>query len=45
MLSWRSWLVLVGWLIIAVGAAQILYGILALVILIQKGSEFSRPRV
>jgi hypothetical protein len=30
---------------IAVGAAQILYGLLAFVILIKKGAEFSRPRV
>jgi len=30
---------------IAIGAAQILYGILAFVILIKKGAEFSRPRV
>jgi hypothetical protein len=30
---------------VALGATQILYGILALVILIQKGAEFSRPQV
>jgi hypothetical protein len=30
---------------LALGVAQILYGILAFVILIMKGAEFSRPRV
>jgi hypothetical protein len=30
---------------IVVGGVQLLYGILALVILIQRGAEFSRPRV
>jgi hypothetical protein len=30
---------------IVLGAAQVLYGILAIVILIAKGSEFSQPRV
>jgi len=30
---------------IAIGACQILFGILALVILITKGAEFSRPRL
>jgi hypothetical protein len=30
---------------VPLGATQILYGILALVILIQKGAEFSRPQV
>jgi hypothetical protein len=30
---------------IALGAAQLLYGILAFVILIQKRGEFSRPRI
>jgi hypothetical protein len=29
---------------IALGAAQVLYGILAFLILIRKGAEFSRPR-
>ena len=28
---------------LALGAAQLLYGILAFLILIQKGTEFSRP--
>lgn len=34
-----------GAIALALGAAQLLYGIFAIVILIQKGAEFSRPRV